>query len=172
MLIDALTVVGIAALSSILSEFLSWILIYRTDSYNRLTKQIAGLSSKLERRKEATVSVTKQKSAAKRIDKFEEELKNLNREMTMSKMKSNFALAIVMITVFTAMNSVYDAKTVARLPFEPFSLVRGLSHRSLLGSDYRDCSATFIYVLASMSIRQSIQKFFGFQPRAAQANTM
>ena len=43
---------------------------------------------------------------------------------------------------------------VAKLPFEPFALLRGISHRNLMGSDFTDCSFIFLYILCTMSIRE------------------
>ena len=54
---------------------------------------------------------------------------------------------------------------VARLPFEPFPLVRGLSHRGLEGGDWYDCSFAFVYALCQMAIRANVTRFFGFVPR-------
>lgn len=48
----------------------------------------------------------------------------------------------------------FDGHVVAKLPFEPFSLIQGLSHRNLMGSDVTDCSFIFLYILCTMSIRE------------------
>jgi hypothetical protein len=37
-----------------------------------------------------------------------------------------------------------------------------MTHRSLPGTDITDCGFLFIYVLASMTIRGSIQKYLGW----------
>jgi hypothetical protein len=54
---------------------------------------------------------------------------------------------------------------VARLPFEPFGLLRSISHRNLPGSDWHDCSFTFIYVLCSISLRAFVVKALGWTPQ-------
>lgn len=48
----------------------------------------------------------------------------------------------------------FDGHVVAKLPFQPFSLIQGLSHRNLMGSDVTDCSFIFLYILCTMSIRE------------------
>ena len=48
----------------------------------------------------------------------------------------------------------FDGKVVAKLPFEPITLLRGISHRNLMGSDYTDCSFIFLYILCTMSVRE------------------
>lgn len=56
---------------------------------------------------------------------------------------------------------------MAKLPFEPISWVRGISHRNLNGEDYTDCSFLFMYILSTMSIRQNLQKFLGVETSRA-----
>ena len=48
----------------------------------------------------------------------------------------------------------FDGRVVAKLPFEPFALLRGISHRNLMGNDFTDCSFIFLYILCTMSIRE------------------
>lgn len=71
------------------------------------------------------------------------------------------------MALLSMFNSIFDGRVVAKLPFEPISIFRGLSHRSLSGDDYTDCSFIFLYVLCTMSLRQNIQKFLGFAPSRA-----
>jgi hypothetical protein len=72
---------------------------------------------------------------------------------------------------------IYIGIVVAKLPFEPISLFRNITHRSiniyiyiyicisnildLLGNDPTDCAYIFIYILFSFIVRGNIQKFFG-----------
>ena len=56
---------------------------------------------------------------------------------------------------------------VAKLPFEPIAFIRGLSHRSLNGEDFTDCSFLFLYILCTMSMRQNVQKMLGVEPSRA-----
>lgn len=56
---------------------------------------------------------------------------------------------------------------MAKLPFEPFGMLQGMSHRGLTGSDMTDCSMMFMYVLCQLSIRANIQKYLGFTPANA-----
>lgn len=61
-----------------------------------------------------------------------------------------------MISIMSMLNSYYNGVVVATLPFEPFSLLRGMSHRTLRGEDYTQCSMTFLYLLASAGIRGNV----------------
>merc|ERR1711879_513669 len=87
---------------------------------------------------------------------------------TQSKMKSMFVIGITLVSLFGVINSSFGGLVVARLPFEPMPLVRSISHRGLLGVDYYECSAAFIYALCSMSLRTSVQKLFGWAPPPGQ----
>jgi uncharacterized membrane protein (DUF106 family) len=106
------------------------------------------------------------KTKEKKINTLEEQLKVKTRDMSMVKMKSTFFVAIIMIGVFALLNNLFDGIIVAKLPFEPIPLIRGISHRNLPGTDFTDCSMVFLYALCSMSIRPNLQKFLGFEPKA------
>lgn len=71
-------------------------------------------------------------------------------------MKSNFVIAGFMILAMIVLNKYYSGIVLAKLPFEPFWLIKGLSHRGIEGSDLTDCSFVFIYVLIGMIFRQNV----------------
>lgn len=89
----------------------------------------------------------------------------------MVKFKSTAAVTITVISFITVLNSYFEGTVVARLPFQPFSLIAGISHRTLPGDDYYECSMTFFYILCSMCIRTTLQKLLGTEPpRGAASN--
>ncbi|XP_046482480.1 calcium load-activated calcium channel isoform X1 [Neodiprion pinetum] len=117
----------------------------------------------IEKRKEAHGdSLDKQQK--KKIEREEERLKNNNRDLSLVKMKSMFAIGFAFTALLSMFNSIFDGRVVARLPFTPISWIQGLSHRNLPGDDYMECSFIFLYILCTMSIRQNIQKLLGFAP--------
>lgn len=71
-------------------------------------------------------------------------------------MKSNIIIAGFMIVAMIVMSKYYSGLVIAKLPFQPFWLVKGISHRGLEGSDLTDCSFVFIYVLVGMIFRQNV----------------
>ncbi|VVC34416.1 Hypothetical protein CINCED_3A002283 [Cinara cedri] len=118
---------------------------------------------KVEKRKEAHGdSVDKQQK--KKIERVEEKLKINNRDLSMVKMKSMFAIGFAFTALLSMFNNIFDGRVVARLPFTPIPWVQGLSHRNLTGDNYTECSFIFLYILCTMSIRQNIQKLLGFAP--------
>jgi hypothetical protein len=66
------------------------------------------------------------------------------------------------VSFLTFVKISFDGRIIAKLPFEPFSLLQGMTHRNLPGTDFTECGFLFIYVLASMTIRASIQKYLGW----------
>lgn len=107
----------------------------------------------VEKRKEAHGdSLDKQQK--KKIEREEERLKNNNRDLSLVKMKSMFAIGFAFTALLSMFNNIFDGRIVARLPFVPISWIQGLSHRNLPGDDYTECSFIFLYILCTMSIRQ------------------
>ncbi|KAL3533973.1 hypothetical protein ACH5RR_007494 [Cinchona calisaya] len=166
---DCLTVVGISIFTAVVCEAISWVLIYRTSSYKSLKSTIDKASKKLETMKTtapngAAAEIYSKKSKTKKIDRVETSLKESSRDLSLFKLKSGGVVAVVLFMVFGFLNSLFEGKTVAKLPFVPFKIVQKMSHRGLSGDDMTDCSMAFLYFLCSISIRTNLQKFLGFSP--------
>lgn len=165
MIEDALLILFISFCTASVSEGVLYLLVYQTDHYKRLKSTIEKQSKRLERKKETVVdSVIRPSGSKKRLEKQEEQLKVNSRDLTMVKMKSMFAIGLTFTALLGMFNTMFDGRVVAKLPFEPFSLLRGISHRNLMGSDATDCSFIFLYILCTMSIRENVQKLLGFGP--------
>ncbi|XP_055712113.1 calcium load-activated calcium channel [Phlebotomus papatasi] len=163
---DTLLIVFISICTAFLGEGLTWVLVYRTDKYQKLKGEVEKQSKKLERRKEIHGD-SLDKHHKKKIERDEERLKNNNRDLSLVKMKSMFATGFAFTALLSMFNSIFDGRVVARLPFVPISWIQGLSHRNLPGDDFTECSFIFLYILCTMSIRQNIQKLLGFAPSRA-----
>ncbi|KAK4346063.1 hypothetical protein RND71_036239 [Anisodus tanguticus] len=164
---DSLTLVGISICTAIICEAISYLLIYRTTSYKSLKFTIDKASKKLETMKtnnDPIPSILTKKSKTKKIDRVETSLKESTRDLSLFKFKSGFVVAVVLFMVFGFLNSLFEGKVVAKLPFTPFKIVQKMSHRGLPGDDMTDCSMAFLYFLCSISIRTNLQKFLGFSP--------
>ncbi|KAL7194204.1 hypothetical protein ACSBR1_034586 [Camellia fascicularis] len=163
---DSLTVVGISVCTAIVCEAISWVLIYRTTSYKSLKSSIDKASKKLETMKTDSnpSKLSLKKSKTKKIDRVESSLKESSRDLSLFKFKSGAVVALVLFVVFGLLNSLFEGKAVAKLPFVPARIVQKMSHRGLQGDDPTDCSMAFLYLLCSISIRTNLQKFLGFSP--------
>jgi len=111
----------------------------------------------VEKNKDKTIT-------SKKTARIEETLKTASRELNFVKAKSMVAVGFTFIVLFGALTSSFDGKVVARLPFEPFQLFRGVSHRNLIGTDYYECSFLFFYILCGMGLRGNLQKLLGTTP--------
>lgn len=69
------------------------------------------------------------------------------------------AVASMAITYF--INSYFWGKYSGTLPFEPFGMVAGMSHRGLEGEDMTQVSMTFLCILFSMGTRGMLGKITG-----------
>uniref|UniRef100_A0A8C8R9I4 Calcium load-activated calcium channel n=1 Tax=Pelusios castaneus TaxID=367368 RepID=A0A8C8R9I4_9SAUR len=154
MFADTLLIVFISVCTALLAEGITWVLVYRTEKYKRLKAEVEKQSKKLEKKKE-TITESAGRQQKKKIERQEEKLKNNNRDLSMVRMKSMFAIGFCFTALMGMFNSIFDGRVVAKLPFIPLSYIQGLSHRNLLGEDYTDCSFIFLYILCTMSIRQN-----------------
>eukprot|EP00066_Takifugu_rubripes_P028750 XP_011618016.1 PREDICTED: transmembrane and coiled-coil domain-containing protein 1 isoform X1 [Takifugu rubripes] len=195
MFADTILIVFISVCTALLAEGITWVLVYRTEKYKKLKAEVEKQSKKLEKKKE-TITESAGRQQKKKIgrnpvnsnnevsasmfyllmnlyiskcitERQEEKLKNNNRDLSMVRMKSMFAIGFCFTALMGMFNSIFDGRVVAKLPFVPLSYIQGLSHRNLLGDDYTDCSFIFLYILCTMSIRQNIQKMLGLAPSRA-----
>lgn len=160
---DSLLIIFISMSTALVGEGLTWLMVYRTEKFKRLKSEVEKKSKKLEKRKE-TVGELVDKSMKRKLDRDEELLKSINRELSMVKMKSIFFVGFAFTALLGMFNSIFNGRVVAKLPFQPVSFLVGISHRGLPGEDLTDCSFIFLYILCTMSIRANIQKLLGFAP--------
>lgn len=166
MLFDSLLIIIISISTALLGEGFTWLMVYRTEKYQRLKSEIERQSKKLDKRKE-TVGELVDKSLKRKLDREEERLKANSRDLSMVKMKSMFFVGFAFTAILGLFNSIFHGRVVAKLPFTPLGIVQGVSHRNLPGDDMTDCSFIFLYMLCTMSIRANIQKILGFAPSRA-----
>ena len=90
---DTILILVISICTALLGEGVTWLLVYRTDKYQKLKLEIEKQSKKLEKIKEAHGDTANlERSKKRKIEQDEEKLKNTNRDLTMVKMKSMFAI--------------------------------------------------------------------------------
>ncbi|CEM01727.1 unnamed protein product [Vitrella brassicaformis CCMP3155] len=169
---DTLWVPFYALIVAVVSEFLSWLLIYRTSQYKKIKNDVDRAVKKLSRSKDAVVGILNKKAQSKKIKDDERELQKLNRDMYSMRMKGQFFLMLIMGAFYAISASSFEGIVVAKLPFEPPWFLHGLTHRGLVGQDYTDCSYSFLYVISTICLRINLQKLLGTAPSAAQAQMM
>ncbi len=103
------------------------------------------------------------KSHEKKISTLEGQLKSSSQQMTFATMKSTLAVGVTMIAGVNLMGTYFKGVIIAILPFEPFSLLRGITHRNIEGENYYECAYLFIYIMCTFIIRANVKKIFGIE---------
>ncbi|KAM8970588.1 calcium load-activated calcium channel-like [Sarcophilus harrisii] len=114
MFADTLLIVFISVCTALLAEGITWVLVYRTDKYKRLKAEVEKQSKKLEKKKE-TITESAGRQQKKKIERQEEKLKNNNRDLSMVRMKSMFAIGFCFTALMGMFNSIFDGRVVAVL---------------------------------------------------------
>ncbi|XP_060054198.1 calcium load-activated calcium channel isoform X1 [Erinaceus europaeus] len=107
MFADTLLIVFISVCTALLAEGITWVLVYRTDKYKRLKAEVEKQSKKLEKKKE-TITESAGRQQKKKIERQEEKLKNNNRDLSMVRMKSMFAIGFC----FTALMGMFNSMNI------------------------------------------------------------
>ena len=92
------------------------------------------------------------------------QLNSVGAAMSGTKVKSTFVMILTTVAVFAILGSAYEGEIVLKLPFEPISFIRGMSHRGIETEDFYHCSFLFVYILGNMCVRPAVTKFLGFEP--------
>lgn len=166
MLYDSLFIILISISTALMGEGLTWLMVYRTEKYQRLKSEVDRQSKRLDKKKE-NVGELLDRSLKRKLEREEERLKSNNRDLSMVKMKSMFFVGLAFTAILGLCNSLFHGRVVAKLPFIPIGFIQGVSHRNLEGNDLTDCSFIFLYMLCTMSIRANVQKILGFAPSRA-----
>jgi uncharacterized membrane protein (DUF106 family) len=159
---DCFTIIGLALLTNVFSELLSWIFIYRKKRFREVKKLIDSLTKKIDIKKESLTA--KSRNMEKKIKQQESDLKGLNMEMMKIRMITTFIIGLFMVFFISLFNSMYYGVVVAKLPFEPFSFLSNVTHRGILSTDRTDCAFIFLFILSNFVIRPILQKILGVAP--------
>lgn len=159
---NSLLIVFISILTASLAEGLTYLMVYRTSKYKKLKSEVDKQSKKLEKKKETIGESLTSKNQKRRLNYEEEKLRSHNRDLSAVRFQSMFVIGACFTALLGVLNSAFEGRVVAKLPFIPISYIQSVSHRTLMGNDFSECSFIFLYILCTMSIRQNLQKFLGF----------
>lgn len=144
----------------VMAEIVGYRMLFSTDKYVAARASYARLQSAVERT-EAKPDTGKERGLAV----LKQSLKDAGRNLAIMKLYVTAATGVLMFALFWLVNNVLGGATVVlRLPFSPPPLVQSLSHMGLDGDDYRECSAAFVYALASMSLRAYAVRLIALTP--------
>ncbi len=136
-------------------------MMYRKEDYKMTASEVEKLNKKLEKLKNTHVIQAQNKSHEKKIHTVEEQLKKTGQQMMFNSMKCNVIIAVMMIAMLNLVGTHFQGQVVAKLPFEPFGIIQGITHRGIEGNDFTDCAYLFIYILSTFVLRNNIKKIFG-----------
>jgi len=81
--------------------------------------------------------------------------------MTFSSFKSHAIVGILMIAVINMIGTYFSGTVVAMLPFEPWGIITGITHRNITGTNYLESAYLFPYILVAFIWRGNLKKIFG-----------
>ena len=158
--ISAIKVVFFAIVACIATEALNYFLVYNTDDYRTLSANIKNSVKKLTKAEEMPADT---KIAKKQKTNIEAKIKDLNAQMSLMRMKTAALTGVLMVIFLSTLNNYFHSVVVAKLPFEPFKIIQGITHRGLQGTNYRDCAYIFLYILTGIVMKSNVQKIFGWE---------
>ena len=200
---DIFHVISIVAITQALCDLAARKLIFSQESYKRSVSAFERAKWKYDRamataaeqqkqkqqqqqqqqsstKKGQTTSSTSMKNAeknAKKLKRIEDDYNESIAEITKRHSPSAVFTSIVFIILYRVLSLEYEGKIVAVLPFQPWSLVRRMSLRSLDIADFaalsedskvqhahQACAFFFVYVLSTMSVKFIVNKLVGVQP--------
>lgn len=86
---DSMLILVISVFTALLGEGLTWLLVYRTEKYQKLKVEIEKQTKKLEKKKEAHGDATLDRTQKKKMDREEERLKSTNRDLVRPTLRGN-----------------------------------------------------------------------------------
>lgn len=72
-------------------------------------------------------------------------------------------LSLISLVSIRVIYTTFEGVVIARLPFEPFSLISGLTHYGLPGENKHECSMTFIFILCNLTLGNYTKKALGLE---------
>lgn len=161
-----LPIMGISIAATLTIEFVLWLMVYRHQSFQSLRVSLARQAKKLEEIKAAPAVPGKLKSKQKREKQIENQMRNDSaREFTTVKLKQSVLTMALVFMSYKFLGKSFEGKVVARLPFEPFSLLAKLTNRGLAElNDSTACAWTFIFAMCQTGLRPTISKLLDLGP--------
>ena len=194
---DIFHVISIVAITQALCDLAARKLIFSQESYKRSVSAFERAKWKYDRamataaeqqkqqlqqpssttKKGSSTSMKNAEKNAKKFKRIEDDYNESIAEITKRHSPSAVFTSIVFIILYRVLSLEYEGKIVAVLPFQPWSLVRRMSLRSLDIADFaalsedskvqhahQACAFFFVYVLSTMSVKFIVNKLVGVQP--------
>ena len=149
--------------ASVLNVFLSWFFIFRHKSFDDMNKSLEKKKSDLAELKKTVENDEKnEKRLQKRFKKLEQEVNSLQSALTQKTVYSSLFLNIFLFQFNRLIKATFDGKIIAKIPFEPFSLVTKITHSGLDSDDMTDGNFQVVYWLGTTLFKDVLMRWFGF----------
>ncbi|KAJ1642065.1 Calcium load-activated calcium channel [Coemansia erecta] len=156
---DFAAVLALSLAASAVSEAITYALVYRTEQFRQVKAKVQQCEAKLEDEGRSTTGNGKNKQ--RRIESIEAQLSTARAKASSLQLRSMLVVAVVQLGSIYLVNLMFSGVSVARLPFEPLGMFRGLIQRGLPeGSPDDACSATFVFVLGGLVFKAAIDRCF------------
>ncbi|KAJ2726224.1 hypothetical protein GGI07_000701 [Coemansia sp. Benny D115] len=156
---DFISVLGLSLVASAVSEAISYVLVYRTEQFQQVKQKVKQCEQKLEEENQ-TVATGNGKNKQRRIESLNAQLSTARNKASSLQMRNMIVVAVVQLLSVYWVGSVYDGRVVARLPFEPLSFFKSLTHRGLPeDSPANVCSATFVFILGGLMFKAVLDRY-------------
>eukprot|EP00922_Rhytidocystis_sp_ex-Travisia-forbesii_P017759 GHVS01026471.1.p1 GENE.GHVS01026471.1~~GHVS01026471.1.p1 ORF type:complete len:210 (+),score=43.27 GHVS01026471.1:474-1103(+) len=179
---EGFVVICAAAGAAFLSECVSYLLFFSSVSFQTLHQDIIQLSRKLDRQhrqlddnlssspsaKTSSPSLfsssSSSTSGSRKSAALERELQKKHRDAASTRQSAHLLSAVVFMVLMPYFYSRYEGLVVARLPIEPIFPFRLMTHATLSGQDFTECSFTFLFTTTMFLVKTCLQRFLGYAP--------
>ena len=158
---DTLATVVLAIAMTIVSNIITFVFLYRTDSYKEAFANVEKAAANVEKLKGKAGAA--KKARQQNIKRAEQTLQEKAAAMSRAGMPTNIMTTVVFIATTWKVSSYFGSRAVAKLPFVPPGFITRMSHRNVAGDDMTDSSMYFLLMMISMGLRANFKKLIGIK---------
>eukprot|EP00922_Rhytidocystis_sp_ex-Travisia-forbesii_P036468 GHVS01054125.1.p1 GENE.GHVS01054125.1~~GHVS01054125.1.p1 ORF type:complete len:197 (+),score=30.61 GHVS01054125.1:906-1496(+) len=164
---EGFAVVCVAAVAAVTGELLSYLLFFSSQAFKDLHSDIIQLSRKLHRQQQLEGGAGgggNSLATNRKTQTLEKEVQKKHREAASTRQKAHLLSGLLFMVLMPYLYTKYEGLVVARLPVEPIFPLRLMTHATISGTDFSECSFTFIFTTTMFLVKSSIQRLLGYAP--------
>ena len=158
---DTLKVVALAVAMTLATNVISWVFMYRTESYKEAFTNVEKAFANVEKLKRKAGAA--KKARQQNIKRAEQTLQEKAATMSRAGMPANIITAVVFIATTWNVSAHFGSRAVAKLPFVPPGFITRMSHRNVAGDDMTESSMYFLLMMISVGLRANFKKLIGIK---------
>ena len=162
MFLGFLAALGCSLLASLANSFVSWLLLFRFPSFRANAAVLEKKREELQQLKERDEDKI-DRTTAKRIKRLESDISALGMEISRQSTVFNLVSGAMLFGLNRVFRSAFQGMVIAKIPYEPFSLMTRLTHAGLETEDMHDGGFQYVYWLGSLMFRDVLTRWFRFQ---------